>query len=91
MEHILYLEYGSRPYLNHVDNYYFAVMSVIASVGIGCGGIAFGFAAWIRYRAAIYLGGLLMIAGLLAPHILDYYHRSFILVTYLEFSQQCGP
>jgi len=87
----LYLDYGSRPYLNHVDDDYFIVMPARATFGTWCGVIACGFAVWFRYRAFALLCVLMAIAGLLAPRVLDYYHRSLILVTYSEFSDHHGP
>ena len=86
----LYIDYGCKPYLNHVDESYFSFMPATARFGTCCGVMAFASAAWFRYRAFACICALMVIAGLIAPRILDYYHRSLILVTYLEYSSQYG-
>ena len=81
----LYISYGSRPYLNHVDENYFSIMPATAWIGASCAAVALALAVRLRYRTLSFVVAILAISGPLATRVLDYYHRSLVLVTYSEF------
>ncbi|MCX6980705.1 MAG: hypothetical protein NTV08_08135 [Verrucomicrobia bacterium] len=83
---VLYSSYGSEPYANHVDDLYFSVLPARAQFGAVCAAIAFVFMATLRDLRLAVACVLLAVSGWIAPRLLDYYHRSLILVTYTEFA-----
>jgi len=81
----LYISYGSRPSLNHVDESYFSIIPATARIGASCAVVALAFAVRLHYRKLSSVVAILAISGPLATRVLDYYHRSLVLVTYSEF------
>ncbi len=81
----LYISYGSRPSLNHVDESYFSIIPATARIGASCAVVALAFAVRLHYRKLLFVVAILAISGPLATRVLDYYHRSLVLVTYSEF------